>query len=94
LSEFERVREKLRAVVDTNVFVAGIFWLGAARECLVRFARREFEAVVSETILRGVCRDGVGVENRGGTPAKSGAIVDDREFLAILKRRQRVRHPS
>jgi len=52
LSEFERGREKLRAVVDTNVFVAGIFWRGSARECLVRFARREFEAVVSEAILR------------------------------------------
>lgn len=46
------MREKVRAVIDTSVFVAAIFWRGSARECLVRFARREFEAVVSEAILR------------------------------------------
>ena len=46
------MREKRKAVIDTNVFVAAIFWRGSARECLVRFARREFEAVVSEAILR------------------------------------------
>jgi putative PIN family toxin of toxin-antitoxin system len=52
LSESGRAREKLRAVIDTNVFVAAIFWRGSARDCLVRFARREFEAIVSEEILR------------------------------------------
>jgi putative PIN family toxin of toxin-antitoxin system len=44
--------EKLRDVIDTSAFVAGIFWRGSARECLVRFARREFEAFVSESILQ------------------------------------------
>jgi predicted nucleic acid-binding protein len=34
------------------VFVAGVFWRGPAQECLVRFARREFEAVASESILQ------------------------------------------
>ncbi len=52
MSEFEPAREKLKAVVDTSVFVAAIFWQGSARECLARFARRQFEAVVSEPILR------------------------------------------
>jgi len=52
LSESGRAQGKLRAVVDTNVFVAAIFWRGSARECLARFARREFEVVVSEPILR------------------------------------------
>jgi putative PIN family toxin of toxin-antitoxin system len=33
-------------------FVAGVFWRGSARECLTRFARREFEAAVSEVILQ------------------------------------------
>ena len=44
-------REKIRAVIDTSVFVAGVFWQGSARDCLVRFARRQFELVVSEPIL-------------------------------------------
>ena len=44
--------EKVRVVIDTSVFVAAIFWRGSARECLVRFARRQFEAVVSEAILQ------------------------------------------
>ena len=52
MSEFARAQDKLRAVVDTNVFVAAIFWRGSARECFARFARRQFEAVVSEPILR------------------------------------------
>lgn len=52
MSEFGRAQEKLKAVVDTNVFVAAVFWRGSARECLARFARRQFEAVVSEPILR------------------------------------------
>ena len=46
------MHEKLKVVVDTSVFVAAIFWRGSARECLVRFARREYEVVVSEAILR------------------------------------------
>jgi putative PIN family toxin of toxin-antitoxin system len=52
LSEFGRAREKLKPVVDTNVFVSAIFWRGWARECLARFAHREFEIIVSEEILR------------------------------------------
>jgi putative PIN family toxin of toxin-antitoxin system len=51
LSESGHAREKLRAVVDTSVFVAAIFWQGSARVCLTRFARREFEAMISEAIL-------------------------------------------
>ena len=47
-----RRREKIRAVIDTSVLVAGVFWRGSARQCLVRFARREFELVVSEAILQ------------------------------------------
>lgn len=47
-----RGREKVRAAIDTNIFVAAIFWRGSARACLVEFARREFEAVVSEAILQ------------------------------------------
>jgi putative PIN family toxin of toxin-antitoxin system len=48
---FERVGEKPRAVIDTSVFVAAIFWQGSARECLVRFARREFQLFVTESVL-------------------------------------------
>ena len=47
-----RGREKIRAVIDTNIFVAAIFWRGSARTCLTEFARGEFEAVVSEAILQ------------------------------------------
>jgi predicted nucleic acid-binding protein len=43
LHESGRGRAKVRAVIDTNVFVAGLYWQGGARECLVRFARREFQ---------------------------------------------------
>jgi uncharacterized protein len=46
------VREKPRAVIDTNVFVAAIFWRGSARECLARFARRQFYLFVTESLLQ------------------------------------------
>ena len=45
------MREKPRAVIDTSVFVAALFWQGSARECLVRFARRQFEMFVTELVL-------------------------------------------
>ncbi|MCI0746213.1 MAG: putative toxin-antitoxin system toxin component, PIN family [Verrucomicrobia subdivision 3 bacterium] len=51
MKESGRAREKLQVVVDTNVFVAAIFWQGSARECLVRFARRQFQACVTEVVL-------------------------------------------
>src|SRR6266581_2901806 len=49
--ESGRVREKPRAVIDTSVFVAALFWQGSARECLVRFARRQFEMFDTELVL-------------------------------------------
>ena len=51
MKESGRAREKPRAVIDTSVFVAAIFWRGSARECLVRFARRQFQAFVTEVVL-------------------------------------------
>ena len=51
MKESGRGREKPRVVVDTSVFVAAIFWQGSARECLVRFARRQFQALVTEAVL-------------------------------------------
>jgi putative PIN family toxin of toxin-antitoxin system len=51
LKESGRAREKPRAIIDTSVFVAAIFWQGSARECLVRFARRQFQMFVTELIL-------------------------------------------
>ncbi|MCI0537812.1 MAG: PIN domain-containing protein [Verrucomicrobiales bacterium] len=31
--------------------MAAIFWRGSARECLVRFARRQFQMFVTESVL-------------------------------------------
>ena len=51
MKESGRAREKPRAFTDTSVFVATIFWQSSARECLVRFARRQFQMFVTELIL-------------------------------------------
>ena len=51
MKESGRGREKPKAILDTNVVVAAIFWQGSARECLARFARRQFQVFVSEAIL-------------------------------------------
>ena len=52
MKESGHAREKPKAVIDTNVVVAGIFWQGSARACLVRFARREFQMFVTEPVLK------------------------------------------
>src|SRR5437667_10360398 len=52
LKESGRGREKPRVVIDTSVLMAAIFWQGSARECLVRFARRQFHMFVTESVLK------------------------------------------
>ena len=52
MKESGRAREKPRVVIDTSGFVAAIFWQGSARECLVRFARRQFQMFVTESVLK------------------------------------------
>ena len=52
MKESGRADEKPRAVIDTSVFVAAMFWQGCARECLVRFARRQFQMFVTELVLK------------------------------------------
>ena len=52
MKESARAREKPRVVIDTSVFMAAIFWQGSARECLVRFARRQFQMFVTESVLK------------------------------------------
>ena len=52
MNESGRGHEKVRAVIDTSVFVAGLYWQGSARECLVRFARREFQWFATSAVLQ------------------------------------------
>jgi len=52
LNESGRGHEKVRAVIDTSVFVAGLYWQGSARECLVRFALREFQWFATSVVLQ------------------------------------------
>ena len=41
----------IRAVVDTNVFVSGIFWKGPPARILHAWTQRQFKLVVSSPIL-------------------------------------------
>jgi len=41
----------MRAVVDTSVWVSGIFWTGLPHRLLLRWRDGEFEAVVSPVLL-------------------------------------------
>ena len=41
----------MTVVLDTNVVVSGIIWAGSSRRCLVAWARRRFELVITTEIL-------------------------------------------
>lgn len=41
----------MRAVVDTSVWVSGIFWTGLPHRLLLRWRDGEFEAIVSPVLL-------------------------------------------
>jgi predicted nucleic acid-binding protein len=41
----------MRAVIDTNVFVSGIFWAGPPRQILVAWQTGRFKLVLSSAIL-------------------------------------------
>lgn len=41
----------MKAVIDTNVFVSGVFWKGPPRDVLVAWERRAFQWVVSNPVL-------------------------------------------
>ncbi|MBI4659316.1 MAG: putative toxin-antitoxin system toxin component, PIN family [Verrucomicrobia bacterium] len=41
----------MKAVLDTGVVVAGIFWRSEPYRCLVAFARREYSLTVTESVF-------------------------------------------
>lgn len=42
---------KIKAVLDTNVVVSGLFWRGDAYKCLIALAQRKFFAAITLNIL-------------------------------------------
>ncbi|MSQ27977.1 MAG: putative toxin-antitoxin system toxin component, PIN family [Dehalococcoidia bacterium] len=47
----QSVNEKLRVVIDTNVFVSGLTFPGTPNRVLLRFLREEMDVFVSQFIL-------------------------------------------
>jgi uncharacterized protein len=41
----------LRAVIDTNVFVSGVFWSGTPKQILKHWVDRKFELILTEEII-------------------------------------------
>ena len=45
----------MNVVADTNVVVSAIFWPGESRDCLVLWAKREFDLAISVPIFEEYC---------------------------------------
>lgn len=41
----------MKAVIDTNVFVSGVFWKGPPSEVLLAWRRQKFQMIISAEIL-------------------------------------------
>jgi putative PIN family toxin of toxin-antitoxin system len=59
--------QKIKAVLDTNTVVSGLFWRGDAYKCLLALAQRKFFAVVSPVILVEYRRIAAEVQIKTGT---------------------------
>ncbi|MEO7297148.1 MAG: PIN domain-containing protein [Verrucomicrobiota bacterium] len=58
---------KIKAVLDTNVVVSGLFWRGDAYKCLIALAQRKFFASVTPNILAKYWRIAAEVKIKTGT---------------------------
>ncbi len=67
----------MRLVVDTNVFISGVFFSGPPFEILDAWKKEKVEIILSEAILEEYCRIGDALKNR--YPA-----VNLDQFLSIL----------
>ena len=71
----------MRAVVDTSVWVSGIFWTGLPHRLLLRWRDGEFEAVVSPVLLDELNRVLHAIAQTIGAPA---GLADEWADLVAL----------
>lgn len=76
----------IRAVLDTNVVISGIFWKGAPFEILVAWQSRRFGLVISEEILDEYRRVGEEIARKRG-----GATVA--ALLRLIERESEIVEP-
>jgi putative PIN family toxin of toxin-antitoxin system len=77
----------MNVVVDTNVVVSAIFWPGESRDCLVLWAKREFDLAVSVPIFEEYCE----IAHRLGRRMRD---VNPEPWLQWIERKARFYEPA
>jgi putative PIN family toxin of toxin-antitoxin system len=77
----------MNVVVDTNVVISAIFWPGESRDCLVLWARREFDLALSIPIFEEYCE----VAHRLGRRIRE---VNPEPWLRWIERKAKVYEPA
>lgn len=77
----------MKAVIDTNVFVSGVFWKGPPNAILTAWRRHEFQMVLSAPILNEYYRV-LQILNAGKT------LVDVDDLMEIVSANSTVVEPS
>jgi putative PIN family toxin of toxin-antitoxin system len=80
------MNETMNVVLDTNVVVSAIFWPGESRDCLVLWAKREFDLAVSVPIFEEYCE----IARRLG---RSMRDVNPEPWLQWIERKAKIYEP-
>lgn len=71
----------MRAVLDTNVFVSGVYWRGAPHDVLIAWEVGRFDVVASREILDEYSRVLEEVERAPEDRARWEAVLGDRVYM-------------
>lgn len=82
----------MKIVLDTNVFISGIFWSGSPHQVLMLWAKNKIDLLVTKKILNEYLRVLHKIDYKGHLAQKWGAfvlensvILEDKELVQICR---------
>lgn len=82
----------MKIVLDTNVFISGIFWRGPPHQVLMLWAKNKISLLVTKKILNEYLRILHKIDNKGNLAQKWGAfvlensvILEDKELVQVCR---------
>ena len=82
----------MKIVLDTNIFISGIFWGGYPHNILSLWAKNKIDILITKKILNEYLRVLHKIDKAGNTAKKWGAfviehstIIDDKEIVSLCR---------
>lgn len=82
----------MKIVLDTNVFISGIFWSGSPHQVLMLWAKNKIDLLVTKKILNEYIRILHKIDHKGNLAQKWGAFVlehsivlEDKELVQVCR---------